>query len=332
LPGKEEQVRYSSRDPAEHRARGLRIEAELAQNRQTWTEPCALFSSEHILPWLKQPDEVQSLDTIFRRHFSEVRYIVYLRNPEDSLVSEYSENLKRGSTYRMEDFLPKRLASVDQYSLVSLWTDAVGRGALDVRLLDPGFLQDGDLITDYCAACGIDPAPLTRPPRVNESLSAPAAECLRGLNKRVPQILPDGSANPLHKGFVFNLMAMSRDAPRLALSAAHRSQVAMVTRDSAERLRATFFPHRPTLYTPSAPRPEPDPAQTQEAALDLAAQIIVRLRMGEMAILNEAERARARRRVPKPAGAGQALKPERKKPGAATAGPTGSQEIAPPGA
>ncbi len=289
-----EQTRHSSPDLEVHKALGQSIEDELARNVGIWTEDCALISSENILPWLKQPEHIRSLDTIMRKNFTDVLYVLYLRNPLESLTSEYSESIKRGGIKPLHAFLPRRLAALDQCRTVNLWATVVGREALSVRLLDPGFLVNGDLITDYCTTCGIDPGPLVVPPRVNESLTAPAAECLRILNKRVPQILTSGEINPLRKGLMRGLSTMSKDMPRITLSPEDLVKVAETTHESEERLRVEYFPDRPTLYSPANPRQVSDPAAISEMAIDLAMQMIIKLRMGEFPVLSEKGRSLAR--------------------------------------
>jgi len=298
LPGREEQTRYSSTDLATHKATGAKVEADLAVSRYRWAEPVALFSSEHILPWLRAVEEVRSLDAIFRSHFEDVRYIVYLRNQEDLIVSEYSETLKRGSNQTLQTLIDARTITLNHENRVRLWVEAVGKDRFDVRLLDSSFLKDGDLLADYAAACGFSLEGLQPPPRVNESLSAPAAECLRIINDRVPQLLEDGRPNPLRKGIVDQLMNLSEGGPKLALTSDQRAQVHAAVGESNESLRRDFFPDRESLFSPPSERPLADREALLEQAVDMATRLIVRLRLGRMAGLSEEERQISRQRAP----------------------------------
>ena len=299
LPGAEEQTRYSSTDLATHKATGAAIEAELAANRAKWSEPVALFSSEHIYPWLKSVKSMKALDRIFTQHFDHVSYVLYIRNQEDLIVSEYSEILKRGSNQRLQGLIDQRTISLDHEPRIRMWVEAVGRDRFDLRLLDPTFLQEGDLLTDFAAACGFSLDGLAIPPRINESLSAPAAECLRSLNERIPQLLHNARPNPLRFGLVSQLMQLTpEDAPKLALSPDQRGQIMSGVAEANERLRADFFPARPSLFSPSKERPLPPRDEILEQAMDLATRMIIRLRMGRMAVLRPDQIAVAQQRAP----------------------------------
>lgn len=299
LPGREEQTRYSSTDLATHKATGAAVVAELAANRARWQEPVALFSSEHIFPWLRSVEEIQALDRLFRAEFADVRYVLYIRNQEDLIVSEYSEILKRGSNLRLPGLIDQWMTWLDHEPRIRLWVKAVGRQNFDLRLMDPTFLQDGDLLADYAAACGFDLAGLDIPPRINESLTAPAAEALRMLNERIPQLLHDASPNPLRKGVIHHLMDMSpEDAPRLALSPEQRAQVQAGLGAANDRLRADFFPDRDALFSPPRERLAPAREAVLEQAMDLMTRLFIRLRLGQMAVLGPQERALAVQRKP----------------------------------
>lgn len=312
LPGTEEQTRYSSTDRATHQATGAAIETELAANRATWTEPVAIFSSEHIYPWMKSVKAMKALDCIFTRHFDQVSYILYIRNQEDLIVSEYSEILKRGSNQRLQGLIDQRTISLDHEPRIRMWVEAVGRDRFDLRLLDPTYLKDGDLLTDFAAACGFALDGLEIPPRVNESLSAPAAECLRSLNERIPQLLYTGRHNPLRLGLVAQLMQLTPDdAPKLALSPDQRVQIMQGVGEANERLRADFFPDRPSLFSPSNERPLPPRDEVLEQAMDLATRIIIKMRMGRIAILKADEKKIAQQRAPGGISNGIATQPKK---------------------
>ena len=299
LPGEEEQIRYSSTDLAAHKAIGAAVLAELAENCARWAEPAAIFSSEHIFPWLLAVDEIKALDQMFAAHFDDRTYVLYIRNQEDLIVSEYSELLKRGANTRLQTHLNLRLPGLDYEHRVRRWVQAIGRYRFDLRLMEPGFLTDGDLLADFAGVCGFSIQGLEVPQKINESLSAPAAECLRILNDRVPQLLHDGQVNPLRAGFVEQLMGMTPDAdPRLGLSPSQQAQVQAAVGASNERLRQEFFPSRPVLFSPASDRPRPAREAVLEQAVDMAGRLVIRLRMGRMPVLTQEQRAIARKRPP----------------------------------
>lgn len=263
--------------------------------RRKWKEPVALFSSEHILPWLKSPDTIASLDRMFRDAFTDVRYVVYFRSPLDTVTSQYSERLKRGETSApFSEFVDQRLDGLNIFGPANRWLKTVGKDRFDVRLLDEGFLKGGDLIDDYCHACGIDPTGLVRPLRQNEALSAPAAECMRILNGRIPKFDPDGADNPLRYELVETLVELSADSPKQVLRREQRKKVREATAASNERLRKVFFPEVKKLFCSSRSRqPALRDAELREMALHLMAELVIRLKLGRLPEMSPQQREQA---------------------------------------
>ncbi len=284
LPDRTQQVRYSSPDLAEHRRIGERVEEDLAEKRKRWREPVALFSSEHIVAWLKRPEDIRSLDEIFSRHFEEIRYVLYIREQSEWLLSQYSEHIKRGGTERLETFFARRLRSLDHRRCVMRWVRAVGRERFELRLLDRSFLVDGDLLNDFAAVCGFDPTGLKRPPRMNERLKAPALELLRILNGLMPKFLEDGSRNPLHNGFQQRFKELNAsDHPYYGLTEEQYRQIEATVAEGNEALRREFFPTRQVLFFPPPRREPPDREKVLQDALHVAARLIYELRAHDTA-------------------------------------------------
>jgi hypothetical protein len=299
LPGYDEQLRYSSTDLRVHKELGAAVEAELARKRAGWTEPVALFSSEHIHPWLRSVEEIRALDALFAQYFDSVRYILYIRNQEDLFISLYSELIKRGANTRLDEYLAQLLDSLDHEPRIRLWIEAVGRDRFDLRLLDPTFLKDGDLLADFAAACGFTLDGLAIPPRLNESLSAAAAECIRAMNERIPELRHDGIRNPLRTGVLDQIISMTpEDAPRLALTEAQRARIRDRVGPGNEALRRDFFPERTSLFEAPKARESQDREAILEQALDLSVRLFNELRRETMAVLTEAEQRIAIERRP----------------------------------
>ncbi|MEP3845592.1 MAG: hypothetical protein ABJM43_09660 [Paracoccaceae bacterium] len=274
-----------------------RVKKHLAALRKfpiRWQEPTALFSSEHILPWLKSANLVNAMDTIFSDVFSEVHYILYLRNPADLIVSQYSERVKRGSSFTFDQFFERRLPGLDHYAVVKRWHDVVGPDRISVRLLDRDFLINGDLIDDYSAQCGINVEGLKRPPRENEALTAAGAEALRALNQRIPELDSNGRYNPLRNDLLRAVMQASENMPPLALFPRHQKKLENATAASMEKLRSELFPERPVLFTSRKHGQSITKLiDIRERALDIVAKVIVDLRMEEISPLTRRQKAKA---------------------------------------
>ena len=274
--GKQQRLRYSYPDMAAQHREVDALQTRLREGVATWPEETFVISAEHIIPWVSSDAAISALDGLLREHFTQVHYVLYLRRQEDLLASAYSERIKRGATRGFDAFITARLPSLNHHRVVRRWENGVGTDRLDVRLLDPTFLQDGDLLADFCTACGgIDMAQLRRPPRRNESLSAEAAEVLRIFNEHRPELRPDGSRDPVGKWLRQRLNAASRDGSRIALTSAQRARVRAAHAESIERLRRDFFPERAALFAPAAAPPEPrDISAIREDALRLASELL----------------------------------------------------------
>lgn len=294
LRNETERARYEARTLDEARAGSEKFAAELKTFANRWPEPVAIFSSEHILPWLSTPTLVSTMDEMFTSAFSEVRYIVYFRSPSDTIVSQYSERIKRGYSFTLDEFIERRLKGLDIFRPARRWANTVGRNRLDVRLFDRGTLKDGDLVADFAEACGFDPAGMETPPIVNEGLSAPAAECLRVLNSMVPEIRPDGSANPLRANILDTVAELSREMPRLVLNSRQKQRVDAYMSESNEKFRRWFFHGRRPLFPERTDLPQAlSQAELSDLALEIMAKLLIQSRMGQLAPLNLLDRHRA---------------------------------------
>lgn len=294
LPGEMERIRYHARTLEEQGATARPHAEALAGYAQRWREPVALFSSEHILPWMNKTEGIEAFDALFRSAFSEVRYIVYFRPHDDSLLSGYSERIKRGYTYTIDEFIEKRRKTLGLFRPAKRWRDVVGKDRLAVRMLDADYLKNGDLIDDYCDACGIDPAGLERPPRINESLTAPGAECLRALNRRIPEVHPDGGFNPLRETLLQAVAELSAEGPKLRLTADQQERVDAITAKSNERFRKAFFPERKTLFRPKKNKDRAlTEAEIKDMALAVMTDLVIRIRLSEIPDLTEEKKKRS---------------------------------------
>lgn len=294
IRGRAEQLRYHARTLEEQRASSEPYAAELMQYAKRWKEPTALFSSEHILPWLLTEDRVRAFDDMFRQAFSEVRYIVYFRDQADMIVSQYSERMKQGRIFTLDTFISKRLPTLDIMRPADRWRTVVGAERLDVRLLDRGFLHQGDLLQDFCHACGIDITGLEIPPRVNEALSAPGAECVRMLNRLIPDAHPEGGRNPLRAQLIRTVASVSGDLARIRLNPKQKALVDEQLAQPNEAFRQAFFPDRDPLFTPSSRADIVlSRGELREQALEVMGKVFVKARLGEMRPLSARERKRA---------------------------------------
>ncbi len=221
------------------------LDAGLAE----WREDLFVGSSEHIQPWLARSETIAALDIFLRNRFDAVRYVVYLRPQADTLLSSYSERIRRGETLDFETHLQGRLKALNLNQIVKLWETAVGADRLDARLLVRDALTGGDLIHDFCAALDTPGDGLRAPGRMNTALSREEIALHRRLNRVLPVRRAGGAPNPFHLAALRGLgVFLRRPGTPLTLTNAQKAEIETHFAASNERLRARRFAQRARLF------------------------------------------------------------------------------------
>jgi hypothetical protein len=156
-----------------------------------------LVSAEQIASQLHTSNQKEALHNFLLQFFDDVVYLIYIRCQEDILASEYSEHVRQSGTATLTDFVNHAMHWHNYDEMLTRWENTVGPERITVRLFDPGFLEDGDIISDYCKVVGLDLAKLDRPERENRALTAEAAELIRIMNETHPKFRPDRSMDHL---------------------------------------------------------------------------------------------------------------------------------------
>ena len=227
-----------------------RFEAMLADGVRSWPEHTYIGSSEQVFAWLSKPARIEALDRFLRQFFDSVRYIVYFRPQHELMLSSYSERIKRGETLTFDQHFDERSGGMNWNRRARNWTETLGRDALSIRLLDSGRMMNGDLLDDFCAAAGLDRAPLATPPRMNTSLSAEEIALYLRLGRHVPARTRRGAPNPVFFALLRLLRrGLAKPGTRLRLTDEQRAVVQRASAEANERLRAEFFPQYATLFS-----------------------------------------------------------------------------------
>lgn len=227
-----------------------RYEAMLREGVKIWPEGTYLASAEQVHSWLSSPERITALDQFLGQFFDEVRYIVYYRPQEEFMLSTYSERIKRGELITFEQHFKQRLRKMNYWRKAEMWTSIVGKDRFMPRLLTKDALHGGDLLDDFCAAAGIDRAPLQTPPRLNLSLSAEEMALYLKLGRRVPARTRSGGPNTLFRTlFKVARLALPKPGSKISLTDDQRHQIIKTNAASNEKLRAAFFPERAALFT-----------------------------------------------------------------------------------
>ena len=235
-----------------------------------------VLSCEHIRPHCQKMVQIATLDDWLRGFFDEVTYLLYLRRQEDLLLSRYSETLRRGAAHTFEAFLDENRE--ENYNLtVRRWVKVVGKERLDVRLLEPETLKDGDLIEDFASALGATADGLPQPPRANEAFSAAAAEIFRAVNATTSHYDTDHAATK-SKWIIDlerNLRNLGGDLPPLRMSQAQIENIRKANAKTNARIAARYFPERAELFPPkTAPQNTGAPQARPEDVARLAVRLL----------------------------------------------------------
>lgn len=269
-----------------------------------------VFSCEDIGITARGPQMVTGLDRVLNGLFDRVTYVAYLRRQDEWLLSRYSEALRAGETRTCAEYIESK-GDFDYFHLMDLWRRMVGTDRIVLRLLEPDVLRNGDLLEDFAAVIGVDPAGFTVPARMNESLSVPAAELVRQMNLAWPAFVgPAKAENPLRAGLAPFLTRQGKDDRKLRLPSSLSARVRLRTQATNEALRAAFFPERADLFPPR-PTAEPVPddvnTPTAEELCRIALDLVRALRMDILKPVQPEEKGLVRRagaKGPRPAKAG----------------------------
>ncbi|WP_375691693.1 hypothetical protein [Pseudooceanicola sp. LIPI14-2-Ac024] len=159
-----------------------------------------LLSCE-MLGWpYRAPAFARAFHDWLSEFFGEVRYVAYLRAQDRWMESEYFQRLKHGQSHTVAEFLAK-LDPPNYLRLARNWAAVAGPDALQLRLLEPDALKERDIVTDFCAAAGLDPTGLSRPGAVNARASMRQVAALRRVNAALgPMLSGSGPGRTVLRG------------------------------------------------------------------------------------------------------------------------------------
>lgn len=224
------------------------------------------------------PGEIGRLKALLEPHFDEIRILVYFRRQDEVLISSVTTALIHGSTLRARDLFTELSSSYElDYDLVAdRWAEAFGRDAMMVRLYGDKNMLSGDMISTLCETVGLqDAEDLVRPPRMNASINAEGQALLRMMNKARPPGNTDAALAGRERFIAYLREVHAGQGERPGYL--HRRHLLERYRDNNEKLRASWFPERTSLFaepTPADGGPVPGKAlPTGEAAMVLVDEI-----------------------------------------------------------
>jgi hypothetical protein len=248
---------------------GLRAElAEMACDNM-------IFSSEHIQSRLTEIAEIHRLkDILLALGATDIRVVVYLRNPAEIANSLYSTLIKSGSTVK-QPCAPQNSYFhnvCNHRGTLQRYASVFGQEALMPRLFHPDELLNGSIVDDFTNAIGLPlAADYLMPERLNESLSATGIQILRRVNEIIPIGVGD-QINPARIGIVRHFEEHFGGEKYSMPNRLYKKYVAAF-RESNEWVRRNWFPAREILF-PETEYPAETKCKIPPAELDKIAQVL----------------------------------------------------------
>lgn len=151
-----------------------------------------LISSEHLHSRVTTPEAIGRLKAFLEPYAQDFAVVLYLRRQDQMAVSRFSTALKVG--FKNPQVFPRlRQKSLPYYfdfeRIYHNWESVFGQPAMRVRIFDRNRFEGGDLLTDFCAACGLDRGDKSIPARANESLGQAGLHFLLEVNNQLPRLL-----------------------------------------------------------------------------------------------------------------------------------------------
>lgn len=199
-----------------------------------------ILSNEHCSSRLLTPGEIGRVYDLLAPLCTDIRIVLYIRNPIAFYESWYSTAIASGNTFAFPEPKPGMLRAADWLGMVQRWSAVFGSAELFVRRMEPGRLACDDLLTDFFRTVGLASFDFDRGRRANESLSLKPMLFLRELNARLPRFV-DGRLSE-ERGQIVDVLRRWPGKERFRLDAASAAAIWSHYEDSYERLRRICFP------------------------------------------------------------------------------------------
>jgi hypothetical protein len=243
-----------------------------------------ILSAEQFSFVLKDIKGIENLRDLVAPYADDIKVVVYLRRPDQHLTSLYSEMIRWGDA-RAPGLAGLRLPAGHGYDfdrMLDRWATVFGEQAIKPQIFERRPGEKFDVIEHFLGICGLKikiPAKKT----ANEALSLPAQLVLVELARRIQ----GGGRHFNVSSEMWRLLVESAAAvlpgkgwqPTRAEAEAFNERYA----ENHERVRARWFPERPTLFsTDYSELPVESPRLETAALLDATMRVI--LELGERAI------------------------------------------------
>ena len=211
-----------------------------------------VLSDEQCSLHLRTAAQIARLHAWLAPHFATIRIVVYLRRQDALAASLYAQMLRHGiaDPPSLETARGELAFLFDYAALLENWRGVFGRDALVPRIFESESLPGGDVVRDFFAACGLDPALAGQSAGAdtNPSMNLQGQAVLLSLGRAVRE--ETGRMQIRDKpwarlaAIVTELFPGRGWQPSRAEASAFMAQY----QASNESIRAAWFPTRPSLF------------------------------------------------------------------------------------
>lgn len=251
----------------------LRI--EIKKKIEAKYDSTIIFSSEHFHSRLTKQEEIRRLKEILMNFgITEIKVIVYLRNPAEIANSLYSTSIKSGNICKAPplptDPYYSNLCSHKQTILK--FQSVFGDETIIPKLYEKKELKDGSIIMDFMSLLNENQMDNYRfPENKNKSLSSLGLNLLRRINVHIPKFT-DNKPNMIRRNIVSYFENHFSDDKYIMSEELIRLYDEKF-KESNEWVRSHYFPDRPALFTTSLKK-STDQVNWSEVELDRIALLI----------------------------------------------------------
>lgn len=274
LYASEHGVRLSGRWNVQLRDYALGEGSELEILSAAQGRPGTFVVSHEAISVKARPEAVQALKAALEPHFSDIKFVCYVRRQDEVLISSYGLQVMFGATRPIEDFFDFRDPAYTYHERLRVISNVFGDDRIIVRRYGRPYFRNGDLIDDFCDAAGIPALPQGRQ-QANATYSAEALEFFRQVNLRAPA--------PVKKRSIvkyFNGVQVPDPGRRLGLEQAVRGKIIARYADE-NRACAQRYLGDEALFSHDVPDdPVPPVKWTPEKVADVTTRLM-RLEGGE---------------------------------------------------
>ncbi|MDS9468575.1 hypothetical protein RGQ15_13480 [Paracoccus sp. MBLB3053] len=199
-----------------------------------------VMSNEHCSSRLKSIEEIERLRDLCLSICSDIRIILYIRNPVDFFASWYSTAIASGNTFDFPNPVPDHLLrAADWLAMARDWARVFGTHSVSVRRMDKSKLVDGDLLKDFFHTISLPEFEFDVPPRTNEALPLKGLLFLQQINDRIPRIV-DNRMNE-ERGPIVDALRAWPEKTKYAFSQEFSDEIEDYYKQSYEVLRQLYF-------------------------------------------------------------------------------------------